>query len=193
MASGPVAIEVGNPSGEVRPEDSFDIAAVHTWLAARVPELAGQTLPTVSQFGGGASNLTYALAYPNLQLVLRRPPVGTKAAGAHDMSREYEIQRLLRPHFPAVPEVLAHCPAEGSPLGGEFYVMVRAEGTILRADLPPGMTVEPADAARLGLGCSIYWQTSTRWMLKAPACRLHRGRAMWSARYPAGLAGTETR
>ena len=152
MASGPVAIEVGNPSGEVRPEDAFDIAAVHTWLAARVPELAGQTLPTVSQFGGGASNLTYALAYPNLQLVLRRPPVGTKAAGAHDMSREYEIQRLLRPHFPAVPEVLAHCPAEGSPLGGEFYVMVRAEGTILRADLPPGMTVEPADAARLGLG-----------------------------------------
>ena len=152
MAPGPVANESGNPTGEVRAEDSFDIAAVHTWLAARLPELADQQLPTVSQFGGGASNLTYALDYPNLQLVLRRPPVGTKAAGAHDMSREYEIQRLLRPHFPAVPEVLAHCPADGSPLGGEFYLMVRAQGIILRADLPADLTIAPEAANRLGLG-----------------------------------------
>jgi aminoglycoside phosphotransferase (APT) family kinase protein len=149
---GPVPFDpTGNPTGDVRGEDSFDVAAVHAWLVERLPELADQHLPTVSQFGGGASNLTYALDYPGRHLVLRRPPTGTKAAGAHDMSREYEIQRLLRPHFPAVPEVLDHCPAHDSPIGGEFYVMRRAEGIILRADLPAGMTINPAAANQLGL------------------------------------------
>lgn len=142
----------GNPTGEVRAEDSFDIAAVHDWLAARLPQLADQSPPAVTQFGGGASNLTFALDYPGLHLVLRRPPAGTKAAGAHDMSREYEIQRLLRPHFPAVPEVIAYCPADPSPIGGEFYVMARAEGIILRANLPAEMSIEPESAHRLGLG-----------------------------------------
>ena len=54
-------------------------------------------LPEVRQFGGGASNLTFLLRYPGRDLVLRRPPAGRKAASAHDMHREHEVQRLLAP------------------------------------------------------------------------------------------------
>ena len=63
--------------------------------------------PDVKQYSGGASNLTYLLRYPDRDLILRRPPAGTKAKSAHDMAREFRIQRLLKPVFPAVPEMVA--------------------------------------------------------------------------------------
>ena len=142
----------GNPAKAVREEDSFDVSAVHGWLSERVPDVAVADPPKVAQFPGGASNLTYALTYPQVDLVLRRPPVGTKAAGAHDMHREFELQRRLRPWFPQVPEVLAYCGADQSPIGSEFYVMRRAPGMILRADLPPDLTLDPAAAHGLAAG-----------------------------------------
>ena len=45
--------------------------------------------PAVRQFPGGASNLTYLLAYDDRELILRRPPAGVKAKSAHDMRREF--------------------------------------------------------------------------------------------------------
>ena len=132
--------------GEVREEDSFDTAAVHGWLSSHVDGLAG--LPEVRQFPGGASNLTYLLRYPDRELILRRPPVGRKAASAHDMKREYRVQRGLRPVYPYVPNVLALC-EDHSVLGSDFYVMERVPGIILRNDLPAGMTLEPARARAL--------------------------------------------
>ncbi len=124
---------------EVRGEDSFDPATMHAWLAERVPGLGG-TPPEVRQFPGGASNLTYLLSYPGRELILRRPPAGHKAASAHDMRREFRVQRALRPVFGHVPEVLAICDDE-TVLGGDFYVMERLEGLILRGDLPPDFTL----------------------------------------------------
>ena len=56
------------------------------------------------QFSGGASNLTYLLRYPARDLILRRPPPGAKARGAHDMRREFAIQAALKPVFPLVPD-----------------------------------------------------------------------------------------
>lgn len=153
MTLGNAGNDAGNPAKPVRDEDSFDVSAVHNWLADRVSDIASATAPPeIAQFPGGASNLTYALGYPSTALVLRRPPVGTKAAGAHDMHREYELQRRLRPWFPQVPEVLAYCAAEDSPIGSEFYVMRRARGMILRADLPAGLQLEPAAAHGLATG-----------------------------------------
>jgi aminoglycoside phosphotransferase (APT) family kinase protein len=130
--------------GKLREEDSFDTGAVHTWLSSHVDGLDG--LPDVRQFPGGASNLTYLLRYPDRELILRRPPVGHKAASAHDMRREYRVQRQLRPVFPYVPHVLALCD-DHAVLGSDFYVMERIPGIILRQDLPPGMTLPP-DRAR---------------------------------------------
>ncbi len=129
---------------DVRAEDAFDVAAVHAWLSDRVPGL-GDEPPAVRQFPGGASNLTYLLAYPDRDLILRRPPAGHKAASAHDMRREFRVQQALRPVFPYVPEMLAF----GDFLGGDFYVMERLDGLILRGNLPKGMTLTPAQAREL--------------------------------------------
>jgi aminoglycoside phosphotransferase (APT) family kinase protein len=136
-------------AGPVRQEDRFDVPALDAWIRDRVDLAPG--LPEVQQFGGGASNLTFLLRYPGNDLVLRRPPAGQKASGAHDMHREYDVQRLLAPVFPAVPRVIGHC-ADVSILGSQFYVMTHVAGLILRGDLPPGVELTEAAAAKLGLG-----------------------------------------
>ncbi|GAA4421879.1 phosphotransferase family protein [Actinokineospora soli] len=130
---------------EVRDEDGFDTAAVDAWVKS-VVDVSGD--PVVKQFPGGASNLTYLLAYPERELILRRPPVGRKAASAHDMRREYRVQRGLKPVYPYVPTVLGLCD-DHSVLGSDFYVMDRIPGTILRGNLPPGMTLDEAGARAL--------------------------------------------
>lgn len=117
---------------DVRSEDAFDIRAVHTWLNEYVPDI-GQTLPTVQQFQGGASNLTYLLNYPDRKWVLRRPPHGVKAASAHDMGREVRVQRALLPHFPLVPSIIGYCEEPGV-IDTDFYVMTHLDGTILRGE-----------------------------------------------------------
>ena len=132
--------------GNVRDEDAFDAEAVHAWLGERFGE-KGEP-PLVRQFSGGASNLTYLLRYPDRDLILRRPPRGTKPSSAHDMRREYRIQSRLRPVFGYVPEMVAMC-TDPSVIGSDFYVMERIPGTILRSELPDGVTLTPDQAAGL--------------------------------------------
>jgi aminoglycoside phosphotransferase (APT) family kinase protein len=131
----------------VRNEDSFDVGALHTWLASRVEGLPAP--PEVRQFGGGASNLTYLLQYPDRELVLRRPPRGARAAGAHDMVREHRVQSALAPHYRYVPRMVALC-TDPDVLGAEFYVMERLVGTVLRGRLPEGLSLTPEQASGLG-------------------------------------------
>ncbi|HEX6877541.1 MAG TPA: phosphotransferase family protein [Nocardioidaceae bacterium] len=156
-----VTPEPGEPvpgAGEVRQEDAFDVPAMAAWLRKQdLPVwLAGDsgdlaTDPCVRQFRGGASNLTYLLRYPGRDLILRRPPAGQKARGAHDMHREFTIQSRLRPVYPHVPRMVAFCDDE-SVVRSEFYVMERVEGTILGRDLPPGLDPSPEQVRRLCLG-----------------------------------------
>ena len=120
----------------VREEDRFDVARMHAWLC---PFISEDQLPEVMQFRSGASNLTYLLRYPNRKLVLRKPPVGTKAASAHDMKREYLIQSRLQSVYPLVPKMIALC-EDQSVMGSDFYVMEQVEGEIFRRDIPEGIT-----------------------------------------------------
>ena len=122
----------------VRDEDAFDVARVHTWLNSYINE---SSLPDVFQFRSGASNLTYLLKYPDRELVLRRPPVGTKAVSAHDMKREFLIQSRLKPVYDLVPTVIALC-EDHSILGSDFYVMDRIQGEIFRRDVPETLSKE---------------------------------------------------
>lgn len=120
----------------VREEDSFDLVKVHEWIAA---EIGQSELPEVLQFRSGASNLTYLLKYPGREIVLRRPPIGTKAVSAHDMKREFLIQSRLKPVFRLVPSMIALC-QDHSILGSDFYLMERVQGEIFRRDVPSSLT-----------------------------------------------------
>jgi aminoglycoside phosphotransferase (APT) family kinase protein len=120
----------------VREEDRFDVGRMHQWLR---PFINVDAVPDVLQFRSGASNLTYLLQYPDRELVLRKPPVGTKAASAHDMKREFLIQSRLQPVYPLVPSMIALCDDQ-SVMGSDFYVMERVVGDIFRRDVPEGVT-----------------------------------------------------
>jgi aminoglycoside phosphotransferase (APT) family kinase protein len=151
-------VSTADESRPVRDEDAFDVEAVAGWLRGHA-EAFGDDLvgtPEVGQFPGGASNLTYLLRYPGRDLILRRPPAGVKARSAHDMGREYLIQRALAPVFPYVARMVGHC-ADESVIGSEFYVMERLDGTILRKELP--FPLAPEDASTL---CEHAWQALVR-------------------------------
>ncbi|MBJ7471266.1 MAG: phosphotransferase family protein [Solirubrobacteraceae bacterium] len=138
----------GADVGAVRDEDRFDVAAVDAWLRANADGFAPTGVPEVTQFSKGASNLTYQLTYPEQALILRRPPAGAKIASAHDMGREFRVQRALKASFPSVPSMVAHCP-DDSVIGNEFYVMEKLDGTILRSSIPRDLGLDAAGLADL--------------------------------------------
>ncbi|MDO9558999.1 MAG: phosphotransferase, partial [Syntrophales bacterium] len=90
----------------IREGETFETDKVEAFLKGAIPGLEG-TL-TVEQFPGGHSNLTYLLKVGDRELVFRRPPFGRKVKTAHDMGREYRIQKALKPFFPYCPEPLAY-------------------------------------------------------------------------------------
>lgn len=139
----------------VRAEDAFDVDRAAAWIRENASDGRGlDGTPEVTQFVGGASNLTYLLRYGGgpeeggRDLVLRRPPPGTKARGAHDMRREHDLQAGLAPSFPLVPTMVGHC-GDDAVIGSEFYVMDRVVGTILRRDVPDDLGLDRAGVARL--------------------------------------------
>jgi aminoglycoside phosphotransferase (APT) family kinase protein len=132
-------VDDGRP---VRDEDAFDVDAAALWLKEHAQAFRDDLdgTPEVRQFAGGASNLTYLLRYfprnrAQRDLILRRPPAGVKAAGAHDMGREFTIQSALAPVFPYVATMVGLC-TDASVIGSDFYVMERLDGTIPRKDFP---------------------------------------------------------
>jgi alkylation response protein AidB-like acyl-CoA dehydrogenase/aminoglycoside phosphotransferase (APT) family kinase protein len=129
-----------------RQGEELDAARLQEWLVRQNHAFTGPL--QISQFPGGASNLTYLLRQGDREWVLRRPPFGTKAKTAHDMGREYRVLSVLNRVFPYCPKPLAYCEDE-SVIGSPFYVMERIHGTILRKDLPPGLSLSPEEARKL--------------------------------------------
>ena len=79
----------------VRAGEEQDWARAEAWIRARMPELPAPL--EVLQFPGGHANLTYLLRFGGSarELVLRRPPFGPVAPGAHDMVREHKVLSRL--------------------------------------------------------------------------------------------------
>lgn len=138
-------IDIDEP-GRVRAGEELDARAVDTFLKGAIPGLSGD--PSIQQYRGGASNLTYLVRYPDRELVVRRPPFGTKAKSAHDMSREARFLKALKPAYRYVPTVVAFCDDPGV-MGCDFYVMERIRGVILRRDIPEEMNLDAVATRRL--------------------------------------------
>ena len=141
-----------NPTTPVRSGEDLDWSALDAHLKKAISLLQGE--PKVSQFAGGNSNLTYRLKYENDDLVIRRPPFGTKAKTAHSMIREFRIMNQLKPVYPSVPDTLYYSDDE-SVIGSEFYVMRKAEGQVIKETLPPEWGFTSQDTRRF---CIRFWE-----------------------------------
>jgi aminoglycoside phosphotransferase (APT) family kinase protein len=108
----------------------IDLASIDAWLRERLP--AARPPFRLERLAGGRSNLTFVLAdATGDEWVLRRPPLGSRQATAHDVLREGGIMRALAPTPVPVPMVLGAedglCP-DGAPL----LLMERAPGVAVR-------------------------------------------------------------
>lgn len=139
-------MSVENQAVKTRPGEELDAGQVETFLKENIPGLEGSL--QIRQFPSGYSNLTYLIKVGERELVLRRPPHGTKAKTAHDMGREYKVLSALRPVFPLCPRTLAFCD-DPAVLGCDFYVMERLDGIIIRKEIPPGLGFGPQEMERL--------------------------------------------
>jgi aminoglycoside phosphotransferase (APT) family kinase protein len=123
----------------------IDVTNVVRWLGQHVHDLEPPL--EFALIAAGGSDLTYRLVdNKGTRFILRRPPVGTLLATAHDMAREHRIMAALAGTAVPVPEMLALC-QDQSVSGAPFYVMAYVEGRILR-DTEDGAAIGGANAAR---------------------------------------------
>jgi aminoglycoside phosphotransferase (APT) family kinase protein len=125
---------ITDPTRPVRPGEEIPAAQLALWLEERLPGAAGPI--EIEQFPGGHSNLTYLVRAGGREMVLRRPPVGSKVKTAHDMGREFHVLSRLHAAYPKAPEAFLHCD-DPSVIGAPFYLMERVRGVILRHRKPP--------------------------------------------------------
>ncbi|HKU36723.1 MAG TPA: phosphotransferase family protein, partial [Polyangiales bacterium] len=132
--------DVVDSARAVREGEEVDAQALAKFFAAQLPELAGKPIE-VLQFPGGHSNLTYLLKVGERELVMRRPPFGTKVKSAHDMGREHRILSALSTRYAYAPKPVVYS-EDPSVMGAPFYVMERLRGVILRKELPPELGLD---------------------------------------------------
>jgi aminoglycoside phosphotransferase (APT) family kinase protein len=128
----------------VRPGEELDWARVAAFLRDRLPGLDGEL--SVLQFPNGSANLTYLLRFGDTPLVLRRPPFGRIAPGAHDMAREHKVLSRLWQAYPPAPRALLLCEDE-SVAGAKFFIMEFRAGVVIWDSIPESMR-NHADAPR---------------------------------------------
>lgn len=132
-------------TAEIRAGEELDLARLAPFLRDHFPGEPGPLV--VKQFPRGHSNLTYFVSLGEREMVLRRPPFGSKVKTAHDMGREYRVLSKLYAVYPA-PRALLYCD-DTSILGAPFYLMERIHGIILRREMPPGLHIAPETVHRL--------------------------------------------
>jgi aminoglycoside phosphotransferase (APT) family kinase protein len=133
--------DVVDGARKVREGEEVSTDALGRYFAAHAPELAGQPIE-VKQFPGGHSNLTYLLKVGDRDVVLRRPPFGTKVKSAHDMGREHRILSALHGVYAHAPRPITYS-EDPAVMGAPFFIMERLQGVILRKDIPAGLDLPP--------------------------------------------------
>jgi aminoglycoside phosphotransferase (APT) family kinase protein len=127
----------------IRRGEELDAAKLEPFLRTHFPDETGSF--RIEQFPSGHSNLTYSVRLGEREMVLRRPPFGSKVKSAHDMGREFRVLSKLHDAYAPAPKVLLYCENE-TILGAPFYVMEPIHGVILRREQPPGFAFGPETA-----------------------------------------------
>src|SRR5437870_614813 len=133
---------------DVRAGEQLDWTRLIAWLRERLPacDVPGLDVgrePTVAQFPGGHSNLTYLVRFGDTDIVVRRPPFGPVPPTAHDMAREFRWLSAMHRVFPLAPRPYLLC-EDASVIGALFYAMERRTGLVVRAAEPPQLAENPA-------------------------------------------------
>ena len=136
----------------VRHGEALDWARIERYLRERLPPDAGNLDGDFEalQFPNGSANLTYLLRFGRTELVLRRPPFGALAPGAHDMKREFRVLSRLWRVFDAAPRAYLFC--DDAAVGGaDFFVMERRRGEVIRGVVPKTMRHHANVGERIGM------------------------------------------
>ena len=132
----------------VRPGEQLDWDALSAYLRREIRDLRGPF--EVVQFPNGSANLTYLVRVGDRSLVVRRPPFGALAPGAHDMKREYRTLSRLWRGFPPAPRAYAFCD-DHAVIGSDFLVIEYRPGQVIWGVIPPSMEHHPDVGRRVGL------------------------------------------
>lgn len=122
--------ETGAVTEAVSSPPGIDPRRVTAWFEANVAEVE----PPLSfeLITGGRSNLTYRVSdASDRHWVLRRPPLGSVLATAHDMGREHRIISALAGSQVPVPPAVGFCD-DTAVNDAPFYVMAFVEGEVFR-------------------------------------------------------------
>ncbi len=135
----------------VRHGEDLDWPRIEAHLRAELGGTVDTSGPfAVLQFPNGAANLTYLIRLGPSELVLRRPPFGTLAPGAHDMRREFKVLSRLWAHYDKAPRAYLFCD-DHDVAGADFFVMERRHGVVVRGVIPPPLRDHPDVGRRIGL------------------------------------------
>jgi aminoglycoside phosphotransferase (APT) family kinase protein len=133
----------------VRAGEELDWAALEGFLRDAVEDLPVDGME-VLQFPNGAANLTYLVRFGDRRLVVRRPPFGRLAPGAHDMGREHRALSKLWRGYDRAPRSFAFCD-DHNVIGADFLVTDYRPGVVIWSTIPPSMAHHPAVGHRAGL------------------------------------------
>ena len=122
----------------------FDPARLESYLQAQLPELSSPM--TAERIGGGQSNPTYWLRFPERTVVLRKQPAGELLPSAHAVDREHRVMAALGATDVPVPKMLHLC-VDRAVIGTLFYVMEALDGRVIHDSSIPG--VAPAERAAM--------------------------------------------
>jgi aminoglycoside phosphotransferase (APT) family kinase protein len=130
----------------VRPGEDLDWPRLEAYLQ---PLLETTELMTVLQFPNGSANLTYLLSFGPDQFVLRRPPFGVIAPGAHDMKREHRVLSRLWREYDRAPRAFVFCD-DHDVVGSDFVVSEYRRGEVVWAVMPSSIADLPDAGPRVG-------------------------------------------
>lgn len=170
----------------------FDEAALARYLRRHLQGLDGDL--RVRQFHGGQSNPTFLVESGGSRLVLRKKPPGALLPSAHQIEREFRVQRALEGTGVPVPAQLLLC-EDTTVIGTAFYLMAFVEGRIVRdlGDLGGALhaaRMYDALTATLATLHAVDWQRIGLSDFGRPEGFLARQLDRWGRQYRAAVVGT---